>query len=150
MLQISLTRITIKLNNMKEPKDKRTKEYKEWKKNFDNKSKGLGDDIEKITEATGIKKAVKWAFGEDCGCDERKDKLNSLFDYRKPKCLTEEEYNYLDVLFNTKGSVLSADKVTRCINIYNRVFSAYQRGTGCSSCFVSNVYNPLKKLYENY
>ena len=52
---------------MKEPKDKRTKAYKEWKKNFDaknqNKSKGLGDDIEKITEATGIKKVVKWAFG---------------------------------------------------------------------------------------
>ena len=41
--------------------------------------KGLGDQIEKITEATGIKKLVKWAFGEDCGCDQRKEKLNKLF-----------------------------------------------------------------------
>ena len=40
--------------------DKRTKEYKEWKV-----SQGLGDTIEKVTEATGIKKAVKWAMGED-------------------------------------------------------------------------------------
>ena len=75
---------------MEEPKDKRTKAYKQWKKNFDaenqNKSKGLGDDIEKITEATGIKKVVKWAFGEDCGCDERKEKLNKLFKYKQPEC----------------------------------------------------------------
>ncbi len=135
---------------MKEPKDKRTKEYKEWKKNFDSKSKGLGDDIEKITEATGIKKAVKWAFGEDCGCEERKEKLNNLFKYKRPECLTEEEFNYLDMVFNTKGSVLSAQKVSRLINIYNRVFDARQRGTNCSSCFISNVYNPLKILYDNY
>ena len=139
---------------MKEPKDKRTKAYKEWKKNFDaenqNKSKGLGDDIEKITEATGIKKVVKWAVGEDCGCDERKEKLNKIFKYKQPECFTEIEYNYLDSVFNTKGSILSADKVSRLINIYNRVFSAKQRPTGCSSCFVSNIYNPLKILYENY
>ena len=124
---------------MKKPKDKRTKKYKEWKKKFDNKSKGLGDDIEKITEATGIKQAVKWALGEDCGCDERKEKLNKLFDYSKPECLTESEYIFL-----------SADKERRSINIYNREFNAHQRATGCSSCFVSNVYNPLKRLYENY
>ena len=139
---------------MKEPKDKRTKAYKDWKKNFDaknqNKSKGLGDDIEKITEATGIKKVVKLAFGEDCGCDERKEKLNKLFKYKQPECFTEEEYKYLNFVFNTKGSVISADKVSRLINIYNRVFDAKQRPTGCSSCFVSNVYNPLKILYENY
>jgi hypothetical protein len=33
------------------------------------KSKGLGDTIAKITEATGIDKAVKFIAGEDCGCD---------------------------------------------------------------------------------
>ncbi len=33
--------------------DKRSKEYKEWKKQ--QPSEGLGDTIEKITEATGIK-----------------------------------------------------------------------------------------------
>ena len=39
------------------------------------KSKGLGDSIEKITKATGIKKVVDKiakATGKDCGCDERK------------------------------------------------------------------------------
>ena len=43
--------------------DKRTKEYKEWKKQ--QPSEGLGDVVEKITEATGIKSAVKWLAGDD-------------------------------------------------------------------------------------
>jgi len=47
-------------------------------------SKGLGDTIEKITEATGIKKAVKKITGDDdCGCKKRKDKLNKMFPYKK-------------------------------------------------------------------
>ena len=58
-------------------------------------AKGLGDTIEQITEATGIKKLVKFIAGDDCGCKERKEKLNALFPYHKPECLTEDEYNYL-------------------------------------------------------
>lgn len=51
------------------------------------KPKGLGDTIEKITEVTGIKKLV----GDDCGCKERKQKLNQLFPYSKPKFMTKEQ-----------------------------------------------------------
>jgi hypothetical protein len=48
------------------------------------KSKGLGDSIEKITTATGIKKAVDKITGnKDCGCSKRKDKLNKMFPYDK-------------------------------------------------------------------
>jgi|TARA_B100001094_G_C17376731_1_gene415008 hypothetical protein len=50
----------------------------------ENKSKGLGDTIEKITKATGIKKVVDTvskATGKDCGCNKRKDTLNKLFPY---------------------------------------------------------------------
>jgi hypothetical protein len=52
------------------------------------KSKGLGDTIEKITTATGIKKIVKAvseATGKDCGCGERKDTLNRVFPYQDKK-----------------------------------------------------------------
>ena len=48
------------------------------------KSKGLGDTVAKITKATGIKKVVDTVSkvtGKDCGCDERKEKLNRLFPY---------------------------------------------------------------------
>lgn len=54
-------------------------------------SKGLGDTIEKVTKATGIKAAVKFIAGEDCGCDERKAKLNELMPY-KITCMTEQDY----------------------------------------------------------
>ena len=46
------------------------------------KSKGLGDTIEKITKATGIKKVVD-LLTDDCGCDKRKEKLNNKFPYKK-------------------------------------------------------------------
>lgn len=47
-------------------------------------SKGLGDTVEKITTATGIKKVVDTiskATGKPCGCKERKEKLNNMFPY---------------------------------------------------------------------
>lgn len=50
------------------------------------KSKGLGDTIEKVTKATGIKKiveAVSTATGKDCGCKNRRDTLNRAFPYKK-------------------------------------------------------------------
>ena len=71
--------------------DKRTNEYKDWKKSQDiephkeaeQPSRGLGDTIEKIAKATGIDKAVKFIAGDDCGCDKRKDTLNRIFPYDK-------------------------------------------------------------------
>ena len=51
-------------------------------------SKGLGDTIEKITTATGIKKvveAVSKATGKDCGCAKRREKLNQTFPYNNNK-----------------------------------------------------------------
>ena len=54
------------------------------------KSKGLGDSIEKLTKATGIKSftqvlAKNGVLGKkkDCGCKKRKDQLNKTFPYKK-------------------------------------------------------------------
>ena len=54
------------------------------------KSKGLGDSIEKFTKATGIKcfaqvLARNGMLGKkkDCGCNKRKDQLNKSFPYKK-------------------------------------------------------------------
>jgi hypothetical protein len=51
------------------------------------KSTGLGDDIEKVTTALKIDKVAKkiaTLMGkEDCGCNQRKEKLNELFPYKK-------------------------------------------------------------------
>ena len=42
-------------------------------------SKGLGDDIKKITSATGLDKLAKQIaqiLNEDCGCDDPQEWLN--------------------------------------------------------------------------
>lgn len=138
---------------MKEPKDKRTKAYKEWKKNFDaeqeTKSKGLGDDIEKITQATGIKKLVKFIAGEDCGCDERKNRLNKIFRHNKLECLNEEEYDYLTEFFSKNKNVLNNEEIKRLYEISNRVFNKNNKPSSCSSC-VRTVTLRLKKLVDAY
>lgn len=55
------------------------------------KSKGLGDTIDKVTEATGIKAVVKAVAGDDCGCDERREKLNNLFPYMSEHRMDERQ-----------------------------------------------------------
>lgn len=133
--------------------DKRTKAYKDWKANFEqtqaDKPQGLGDTIEKITEITGIKKAVKFLAGEDCNCDARREKLNKVFRYNNPECLTEDEYNFLMDCVNTiRDSVSSAQQI-KILRIYNRVFHANKQPTSCSRCFAA-VWQDLKTLLNEY
>ena len=132
--------------------DKRTKEYKQWKASFDADNKiGLGDVIEKITEATGIKKMVKSIFGEDCGCDERKEALNKIpfFQQRGTECLTEEEYFTLEHWFSEPRNVVSPKDQDLLFTIYNRIYHKRQGRTGCSSC-VKTVINELELMFNYY
>lgn len=49
---------------------------------------GAGDLIHKFTEKTGIKKIVDTVAsktGADCGCGERREKLNKIFPFNKQK-----------------------------------------------------------------
>ena len=52
------------------------------------KSKGLGDDIKKITAATRLDKLAE-RIAElttgDCGCNKRQEKLNKMFPYKRSK-----------------------------------------------------------------
>ena len=51
------------------------------------KSKGLGDTIDKFTRATGIhslaQMGAKMVGKKDCGCNKRKETLNKMFPYKK-------------------------------------------------------------------
>jgi hypothetical protein len=49
------------------------------------KSRGLGDDIEKLTRVTGIKKLVdnvSKSLNIPCGCKGRRDALNKVLPYK--------------------------------------------------------------------
>ncbi len=123
--------------------DKRTKEYKEWKR----KNKGVGDVIEDITKATGIKAVVKSVFGEDCGCEQRKETINKIFGKRNVKCLEEDEYHFLTTVFEGKGKI-KPDVQIKMKAIFERVFSL-KLNSSCLSCsFISEVYRPLFKLWS--
>ncbi len=134
------------------PKDKRTKRYKEWVARYESSSSGVGDTVEKITKATGIKKAVEFVAGEDCGCDKRKEKLNYLFPYNKPNCFTEQEFDYLEGIFSDKiwqRRSPDGEQVRKIYSIYNRVFNVSDTPSGCGSC-VLNRLNKLERLYKEY
>ena len=138
--------------------DKRSKdyrEYKEWKalkasynelkESVSNKPEGLGDTIAKVTGAIGLDKAVKAIVGEDCGCDERKEKLNKLFNYRKLECVNEEDFAYLTNFFKGNPSKVTHSQKVRLIGIYNFAFNQNEKlTTTCSPC-ISRVMKNLKK-----
>ena len=84
------------------------------------KSKGLGDTISKVTKAVGIKECK--------GCEERKEKLNSLFPYKRD--ITEDElqdwYSYLskeDKLYGLEEQeyVMSVLRIVKGINLKSSV-----------------------------
>ena len=110
------------------------------------KSKGLGDTISKITEATGIDKVAKKILGDDCGCEERKQKLNKMFPYSRQ--MTEDEIKiYEEVIARTKGTITGSDQAL-IIKIYNKVFNTNKKPSSCSSC-VRETLAKIKKVYEN-
>jgi hypothetical protein len=111
------------------------------------KSKGLGDTISKITKATGIDKVAKAVLGDDCGCEERKKKLNQMFPYSRP--FTEDELKvYEEVLPRLKGGTITGQDQATLIRLYNKVFNANKKPSSCSSC-VQQTLAKLAKVYVN-
>ena len=138
---------------MKEPKDKRTREWKEWRAN---QSEGIGDTIEKITKATGVKKVVELfseLTGKDCGCDERKKTLNKMFRY-KPNCMVLSEYEWFTkYLKRHNENKYSKIDVYELVRMYTRIFKI--RPKVCANCnsgvrSMQTIVSDLTKIYETY
>ena len=145
---------------MKKKIDKRTKAYKESIKN--KPAKGLGDIVEDITTATGIKKAVKTIFGDDCGCEERKKKLNKIllprFKTQKAyRCLSEEQYKIFGEYKKnrTLETELQTKNVQLVIDLYAHVFAIQHNiNDFCRTCGkntrIRNINDKLDVVYESY
>ena len=117
------------------------------------KAKGLGDTIEQITEATGIKAAVEVfskATGLDCGCDKRKETLNKLFPYnRNINCLTESDYNLLGEFLQPNKNSLTPEEQKIVSDIYFNVFNFRLQLSSCGSCWKGKI-DELRKVYDEY
>jgi len=131
--------------------DKRTKEYKEWKR-----SQGLGDTIEKITEATGIKQFTKWLVG-DCGCEGRKKFLNEAVSYVVP-CMEKSEADFFEGYLKRHGNetilkndIFQLNRMT--LRLFKRKLKTCANCPGAAKNNKNNideaVYN-LNIVYESY
>jgi len=134
-------------------RSKKYKEYKKWKENYENAPDGIGDTVERITEATGIKKVVKAVFGDDCGCDERKAKLNQIVAYKPTGCFTEEQYNdWTDFLNRKNQNEITPDEQNLIISLMKDIFGMSFK-SNCSQCsskrWKSHI-NQITKFYESY
>jgi len=134
--------------------DKRSKdyrEYKEWKAKFQDKQEvGLGDVVENITKATGIKKVVE-AITDDCGCEERKEKFNkyNIWGRKRLNCISEEDYNWYVNNDIKKKSKWKFDEIQKLVSVYNSIFNTKVKPSSCSSCVRSYQEN-LNKYIEIY
>tara|TARA_R100000781_G_scaffold111248_1_gene77573 strand:- start:582 stop:965 length:384 start_codon:yes stop_codon:yes gene_type:complete len=113
------------------------------------KSKGLGDSVEKVLKATGIDKVAKKVLGDDCGCEERKEKLNKIFPYKNVRQFTQDELSiYESVLPRLKSGTIKRDDQLILVKLYNKVFNANKQTSSCGSC-VQQTIAQLAKVYVN-
>jgi hypothetical protein len=115
--------------------------------------KGLGDAVERVTEATGIKAVVKFIAGEDCGCDERKELLNRLIPFKgsDPNCMSEEEHTWWtgfqagDVEFMTNAE---AQKVA---HMHSRIFNhELYTPCKCTPAKWQKMIDDVNEVYKTY
>ena len=100
---------------------------------------GLGDIVEAVTEATGIKQLMP----EDCGCDKRKEQLNALLSFGKKivNCPTSEQIEYLN---NLNGSI-NLEQRKEISNIYYHVYQYEIDATStCGDCW-NNWISQIKR-----
>ena len=114
------------------------------------KSKGLGDDIDKFTSKTGIKKAVKMIFGDDCGCEERRKKLNNMFpNFKNIRPFTKDEKLIYEQVMPDVEKTKTVTKNQKIIlnKIYKAVFNTDAMFSNCPPC-VKRILDNLKRVYE--
>ena len=54
-----------------------------WMPHFLRNAQGMGDVVEGVAEAMGVKRLVDRAFKKGCGCKARKEALNKLIPFQK-------------------------------------------------------------------
>lgn len=113
-----------------------------------NKSKGLGDTVDKVIKATGLNKLVS----NDCGCNERKEYLNTLWKYKVVRCLTDEEYIKWGEFMQERTLRLSKQQVDFICELYASVFNRnlWKPCATCSPKPLISIIDKLDKIYDNH
>lgn len=118
--------------------------------NKNSKSQGLGDTIKKVAAATGVEKLVKSFFGDDCGCEERRKRLNQMFPYSKITPMTPEQITLFKNVLQPAYRIgtLSKDQADEFYRLYEEVFNVRKDRTNCATCNKS-MYLELLKVFKS-
>ena len=160
----SINKIKKHLKNEVMGRPKGSKNTKTKTRKPPQKKKGVGDKVEDvlnskmmkpITEA--VKKAL-WKDGEDCGCEQRKEKLNKLFEsQKKPVCMNEAQFKTW-ALFKErqKPNQLQRSDILLVDRMYADIFKVPYRATrvtiGCASCgrAMKRKIESIDKVFNTY
>ena len=128
--------------------EKKTRKKRTPKKKI---NEGVGDKVEKVLKKTGVDKVAKFIMGEDCGCDERKEKLNKMFArFTEPECLLEDEHKWLENWYSEERNIMKQSEQNEFIAIYKRVFRVRGKvSTHCPSC-MRDYLSKMKRLFDTY
>ena len=142
--------------------DKRSREFREMKEQFASQKEinGLGDVVEAFTKATGIKAIVDKVsdvLGVDCGCDDRRERLNNLLPRgrKQVRCMTDEEYvSYGEFMSTRKAGRLEADEVKYLMALYTKIYNRKWAKVRCTQCAlkgrVKEAMADLDRTYNNH
>lgn len=114
-------------------------------------SKGLGDIIDK-TIPKAVKKIVKKVF-KDCGCNERKEWLNTQFPYfnEVKNCMTKEQHEAFKDYKKREPKILEEADQNMIHSMYNSVFAVNMKPcVSCNGAVWRGYITRLEKVYENY
>lgn len=122
------------------------------------RSQGLGDDIERflkkplINPITEKVKKLIWKDSEDCGCNERKEKLNALFPRREPLCMTEEEYNWWTAFREKNSTEIMPEETNYIAQMYTRIFQRKKlyHPCHCNPKAWQEMINHLNYIWDTY
>lgn len=127
-------------------------------------TKKLGDAVEAVTKATGIKAVVDFftPSDADCGCDSRRQELNeagekmlnsikNLFTKEIQRGLWKEEYDILTpIMAEWEKGDMSRPQAKKVWEIHRQVFySSYKNFPSCGKC-IASMANELEKIYKEY
>lgn len=94
----------------------------------------------------GVKKIVEAVAGEDCGCKERKEKLNRRFSYFQPFSAKDKEVWENELKPAMDRGRLDLQQQGLMIDLYQRTFQRRYKKTNCGPC----VLEKMEKLEQAY
>jgi hypothetical protein len=113
-------------------------------------SEGLGDTLKKVSKKTGVEKLAKAILGDDCGCEERRKRLNELYSYKLKviNCPSESDIVWYNDFKVNRTLTPSTEQKNKISELYANIFNLpYYQITGNIKPYLAMV-ERLDNVFE--